>query len=209
MSHRVTLLLACWIALWSTTAAATGGTGPYVELNAGVSIPSDADIAVSRFDFGRASFGTGWNVGGALGYGLNDLLRGEFDLSYRMADVETIEVAGSGVQPGAGHVGVLAGMANGYVDIKFNDYLTPYVGVGIGFAHVDVSALRESTFVFAWNVLGGLWYRLSDRVVLDAGYRYLSTAGGSCTGFASCSDPNVVAGTLDIHEIVFAARFEY
>lgn len=63
---------------------------------------------------------------------------------------------------------------------------TFYFGVGVGYAHTDlrgasnVFAASDEFDDFAWNAGFGIDYRLTDRVDLSLGYRYLCLAGESC-----------------------------
>ena len=69
-------------------------------------------------------------------------------------------------------------MLNAYYDIDTGTKITPYVGAGIGMSHLKSSLktnsgeVHESENNFAWQVGAGVSYALTDKVALDAGYRY-------------------------------------
>lgn len=98
-----------------------------------------------------------------------------------------------------GDVRSWAMMANFYVDLgTFCTFgcLTPYLGAGVGFAHHTVSAFTDSSTgystlngatgstgayaatsskaSFAWALMAGVGYRVSERLSLELGYRYIN-----------------------------------
>ncbi|MEM7775834.1 MAG: outer membrane beta-barrel protein [Pseudomonadota bacterium] len=76
-------------------------------------------------------------------------------------------------------------MFNLYYDLgKFGRFV-PYIGVGAGVAYHDMSEVYftqnpfltnrirgNSDLTFAWSLMVGTAYQLSDRAILDVGYRY-------------------------------------
>lgn len=75
-------------------------------------------------------------------------------------------------------------MANGYYDIDTGSAVTPYVGAGIGYASTKVRFNPSGVAIaddkdgsLAWQLIGGLSYRLSDNTELYTDYRYFD--GGS------------------------------
>ncbi len=153
--------------------------GLYFDLRAGASFLSDSDLT-SPAGTGEAEFDTGFVVEGAVGWEHESGFRGELALGYQQYDVDTLSTLGSSV-PGDGDVGALTFMLNGYYAFNL-DKFRPYVGVGVGGAHVsaDISALGfqavdDSDTVFAYQGIVGLEYRLSDSVSLGARYAYFAT----------------------------------
>ena len=73
-------------------------------------------------------------------------------------------------------------MLNGYFDVPTKTALRPYIGAGIGMAHVRGRVLwsdipekdvrRERTL--AWQVGAGFGYSLTKNLTLDVGYRYVN-----------------------------------
>ena len=156
--------------------------GLYFDLRAGGSFLSDADnegFATGGITI-ESEFDTGFVVEGAVGWEHQSGFRGELALGYQQYDVDTLSTLGSSV-PGDGDVGALTFMLNGYYAFNL-DKFRPYVGVGVGGAHVsaDISALGfqavdDSDTVFAYQGIVGLEYRLSDSVSLGARYAYFAT----------------------------------
>jgi opacity protein-like surface antigen len=87
------------------------------------------------------------------------------------------------VADGRGDISSFGVMANAYYDFIVPDSaLSLYVGGGLGFANVDVTyrpsdvgIVSDSDTVFAWQLMGGGAYRISENVEWFAGYRYRAT----------------------------------
>jgi opacity protein-like surface antigen len=128
-------------------------------------------------------------------------------------------------------------MANVYADLGTFCHLgclTPYVGVGFGYAYHQVSNFTDqgSGFIsggtggpispngatgagskgsFAWSVMAGLGYKVSERLTLDVGYRYLNMGDGPdvvLIGNATGASPGTVrTGSFDSHDIKVGMRW--
>ncbi|MEL7542227.1 MAG: outer membrane beta-barrel protein [Pseudomonadota bacterium] len=117
-------------------------------------------------------------------------------------------------------------MANLYYDFDMGRRFKPYVGAGIGVAYHDMGALDCTPAIpgvctpgnfqrggenvtFAWSLMAGTAFEVSDRVTLDAGYRYLDMGGVESgrvdiTGFVN---PGHRVEDITSHEIKFGLRF--
>ncbi len=212
----VTALLLTWISL-----PASAQDGLYVELAPGISIFADSDVSggggLAGFS-AVAEFDTGFVIGGSVGYRFLDSFRGEVNLSYRQADVDQVTIAGALMLEGTGDISLLALMANVYYDLDLESPVTPYLGVGIGLGFIDVDTgvtplsvlvVNDSATEFAWNIMVGASYGVTDNIDLSLGYRYLGTTDpeldATLVGFGS--------GTLDaeiaVHEILFGFRYNF
>jgi opacity protein-like surface antigen len=85
------------------------------------------------------------------------------------------------VGAGQGQLETSSIMVNAFYDFDLDGPFTPYVGVGIGNANSDVVYAPSNTPVlngsddgFAWQVIGGVSYELTDSLDLFANYRYFS-----------------------------------
>lgn len=127
----------------------------------------------------------------------------------------------------ASELSVYSAMVNVYYDIETGTKFMPYVGGGIGYAHIKnkakVSGMidktpfnissSESENNFAWNLGAGVAYALSDKISVDAGYRYTDYGNVkesvSQDGFAK-SVINV-DGKYDVtsHEFLIGARYAF
>jgi OOP family OmpA-OmpF porin len=186
----------------------------YVELNTGPSFVADSDL-----DGGsgvEAEFDPGFNVGAAFGVRFLEHFRTEINTSYRQAEVDNVSGPGFSLD-GAGDAGVFAAMANAYFDLDLGGPVKPYIGAGVGVGVVIVDSdssaniliIDDTTTEFAWNVMGGLSFEITENVILSGGYRYFATTDATLdatvVGFGS--------GTLDAeiaaHEVVVGVRFEF
>jgi len=113
-------------------------------------------------------------------------------------------------------------LANAYVDIGTWHGITPYVGAGIGGAWVKWDTLHNSDddgdffhrggkgWRFAYALMAGASYCLTDRVKLDVGYRYSHINGGKMFEYAS--DSNVGPGYdrgINVHEVRGGLRYQF
>jgi opacity protein-like surface antigen len=104
-----------------------------------------------------------------------------------------------------GQLSGVVGLLNGYWDLANWHGFTPYIGAGVGFAHLRMSGFTissQSTFTdattgdqtvqlasgfsdsssktnFAWALMAGTSYDLSSNAKLDLGYRYLNMGSGT------------------------------
>ena len=85
------------------------------------------------------------------------------------------------------------GMANIYADLGTWFGLSPYIGAGVGVAHLRASAFNVVSqgsgdtapgekWNFAWAYMAGLSYRVSGNTHIDIGYRHVDM-GDVITGF--------------------------
>ena len=113
-------------------------------------------------------------------------------------------------------------LANAYIDIGTWHGVTPYVGAGIGGAWVKWDTLHNTDddgsfehtggkgWRFAYALMAGASYCLTDRVKLDVGYRYSHINGGKMFEYAS--DSNVGPGYdrgINVHEVRGGLRYEF
>jgi opacity protein-like surface antigen len=125
-------------------------------------------------------------VGTQLGYGF----RGEIEGSIRSNGADRT-VAGGSPFDLTGQVRSQAVMANAIYDFKMGSYrgITPFVGAGIGWSHLDVSTIfvvggnqaLGSDDRFAWQLMAGVAVPLGDTMSLTARYTYFDTVGDRMT----------------------------
>lgn len=190
---------ACLAVIGATSARADGSLkdqaepyralpGIYIEAGAGVGwYPT----TTWTFQIGvppdhRNSFGAGdvlrLAVGSRLGYGF----RGEIEGSLRSNDVDRT-VAGGVTYDLDGRVRSQALMANAFYDFRMGAFggITPFVGAGVGYAHLDVSSrfaiggaqALGSDDRLAWQAMAGVAVPLGDLVSVTARYTYFDTVG--------------------------------
>lgn len=111
-------------------------------------------------------------------------------------------------------------MANAYVDIGTWHGFTPYVGAGIGGAHVKWDDLANTigttttyhkggkNWRFAYALMAGASYCLTDNLKLDAGYRYVNFEGGEMFGYNMGGGPGYDDGGYS-HEVRGGLRYQF
>ena len=118
-------------------------------------------------------------------------------------------------------------LANAYADLGTYSGFTPYVGFGIGGANVKWNDLRNSiepdidnyhkgakNWRFAYALMAGASYCLTDKLALDGGYRYSRIQGGrmfeeySSGGVSLGAGPGFDKG-FNIHEVRAGLRYNF
>jgi opacity protein-like surface antigen len=149
--------------------------------------------------FTDGSFRGALSLGGGIGYQINKYLRADVTGDYWFKSNFTGTTAGAScgtppvpcnsIDESSYRAFVL--LANAYAELGTWHKVTPYVGAGIGGAYVEWANLRntipgvtvdehrgESEFRFAWALMAGASYCLTNNLKADLGYRYTNIAGG-------------------------------
>lgn len=174
-------------------------------------------------------------VGGGLGYQINNFLRTDVTLDYDFdSDFTGVTRGPCGIGSGAcvstdsSSFSALTVMANAYIDLGTYAGFTPYVGAGIGGAHVKWKSLNNtqcdvansaicdptvthdgrSNWRFAYALMAGFSYDISHKLALDLGYRYKRTAGGGQFGFANSTGPGYDYG-FEQHQVRAGLRYKF
>lgn len=170
----------------------------YTDSNAAKFINQDAD--------------DNWSIGGGIGYYLTRGFRADITLDYRMG-TDLASQLDSSTPPDnifTGDLDSLVGMANFYYDLDMGHRITPYVGVGLGFAYHDISGddSTDDDTTFVWAVMAGLDIDLRDSWKLDVGYRYLDMGNAK---FADRKTPgrSFLLDDLQSHELRVGLRYSF
>jgi len=128
-------------------------------------------------------------AGGAAGVAIDrpaGRARLEFEARYR--DGYTLADAAPGIAARVETSDNWSTLVNVWRDVFVTDQTGIYAGGGIGAGgygiamNIDATILRldgaDRTSDFAWQIGGGVFHDLSDRVTLDLGYRFYSVADG-------------------------------
>jgi opacity protein-like surface antigen len=115
-------------------------------------------------------------------------------------------------------------MVNGYKDLGNFGGFVPYVGAGIGAAYHKLDDVYftgnpaltnaihgNNDLTFAWSLMAGVGYQISDRAIIDVGYRYIDmgkieSQRSDSGGFVN---PAVHFDDLTAHEIKVGLRYSF
>lgn len=135
---------------------------------------------------GDFEFKNAVSLAGALGLRLTPQWRLEGEISRRTADLDRADLAGGNSFKTGGDIKTWLYMLNLYYDVdwtwkNFQPFLTAGFGLAGHEAVIDdssgllVDATDDSSLGFAWQLGGGLKYRLNPDTAITSNYRYLGT----------------------------------
>ncbi|GJM02203.1 MAG: outer surface protein [Rhodomicrobium sp.] len=193
----------------------------YLRGDIGIGVSADGTVSDTIIEQGLASpfinqdFDDGWSLGGGIGYYLMRGIRMDATLDYRMGMDAYGLLPPPATPPLAeftGEVDTLVGLANFYYDFDMGHRITPYVGVGLGFAHHRISGddADDSDTSFAWALMAGVDIDLRDRWKLDIGYRYLDMGDAQFDDKKNGTPAkDFVLDDLESHEIRVGLRYSF
>lgn len=115
-------------------------------------------------------------------------------------------------------------MVNAYYDLGQFRGFVPYVGAGVGAAYhmVDEVYFTENPYLtnriegdktlsFAWSLMAGVAYQVSDRAILDFGYKYIDmgSAHSGRVDNAGYLNPQVDIDDIAAHEFKIGLRYHF
>lgn len=196
----------------------------------GTSYPNGDTVSNASMDggvFGEVGGGCGW--GGPRGFRLEAMLgfRGDRDLYGEpvfYAGPPSMPPPPNTWDPLHASLRTTTLMINGYKDLGNWGGFVPYVGGGIGAAYHQLSDVYftgnpnltnkihgDRDLSFAWSLMAGVGYQISDRAVIDVGYRYIDM--GSISSQRSDTggyvNPPVKFDDLTAHEIKVGLRYSF
>ena len=181
---------AFWDKHWTRMVLVYGGFG------------NSEDNGADIFD-GQASTNLGI-VGVDIGRRHSRFMRSSIDFTYRGGNVD---FQGEDV----GQVRAYSLMKNFHLDLKRRGPFRPYIGFGIGGGVLDADAqLGDDTVQvqdegsFAYQIMGGAAYNISELAALYAEYRYFSL-----TSLDVASTSGIAEGSFTTHDVLFGLRFGY
>lgn len=204
------------------------GTGWYLRGDVGYSFNDAATLAHGGIDFAGLDAKDGFVGTIGFGYQFNDMVRVDltvdklngFDVT-GSATCAAWSTCGAGPTGERATAGVLAVMANAYVDLGTWHGITPYVGAGVGAAYVDVTRHQSSdagssspdrtfagyeTWALAANLAAGASYTVAEGLMVDLGYRFLWVDGGR-SGASATEPGHVEVKDLTAHQIRAGLRY--
>ena len=187
-----TVAAALAMAVSGAAAAQSLPEGIYLEGRGGAVFLEDAENSGGGTSI-DSEFNTGFAFGGAVGYAHSSGFRGEVAVEYRKNDADSLAINtllgtpfGGASFSAEGDVSTVTGMVNGYFDIDLGSGFVPFIGAGIGIAHIDadvdvtvagnnVSLTDDSDQVFAYQGIAGIAYHFTENVAASLQYSYLAT----------------------------------
>lgn len=157
-------------------------SGWYFRADVGYVAASSASLSFGGLPTGLDVSGSGWSLGGGIGYRFLPFLRAEVSLDY-------LALGSASLAPFGPSVGASAtvGLASVYWDIITLAGFTPYLTAGAGFAIDTLSAPAAlqpagNAWEFAWTAGAGITFAVSSSFSLDLGYRYLDLGSPTYAG---------------------------
>lgn len=136
--------------------------------------------------YGEIKSDNTFSFAGALGLRVTKNIRLEGELSYHDTDLSSVTFNTGNTSRMGGNISTYLMMVNAYYDFDLQwKNLTPFVTAGLGLAYHDGQISDLSGFAtnatgtdlgWAYQVGGGLKYRVKDNLALTGAYRFL---GGS------------------------------
>jgi opacity protein-like surface antigen len=141
---------------------------------------------------GKVDFGDEAAVSLAAGYRFEMPLRLETEVHFADYQADLLRPAGLPASRLTGDISNVSFLANAIYDIPLTRSLAFSVGAGLGATQVDPSItdslgnrIHDSQTAFSWQVLAGFTAALSDRLELQADYRYQEIDGTDHTFLAA------------------------
>jgi opacity protein-like surface antigen len=169
-------------------------------------------------DMSGEALDNGWfgEIGGGCGSGS---LGWRADVTFGLR--QAIDFGGDAVLPGPTISHLTADirsytlMLNGYYDLGNFNGMVPYVGAGVGLAHHRMGGVQGdvgptsqsggSNTSFAWSLMAGVAYQLTERAILDIGYRFIDL--GSARSGSDPVLPRLEIDDMRAHEIKIGLRY--
>ena len=197
MKIKLTAAL-CAIALFAgVTAAHAQEKKPsrlYLAGYLGLNVMRDAGFSeLTTASSGEFKFSNAASFAGALGFRLTPNIRVEAEYTHRENDLSSVTRNGFATTSQNGSLSGTTYMANFYYDFmkyEFKD-LTPYFTFGLGAVNNDISigangvlpAASSEEWDVAWQVGGGVKYKMGPDTYMTTGYRYVDMGEVKARGY--------------------------
>ena len=160
----------------------------YVAGRVGLAMPQDSEVTTSALPATKINLGFNDKIIGAGAVGLREgSYRSELEIGYQENDLKSISASGTTIIPASvglsGNASILTGLVNAYWDIDTGTRLRPYITGGVGFARIKAKftvtgvggiSTSDQDTVLAYQFGAGLGYDVTDKITIEAGYRYLT-----------------------------------
>jgi len=193
---KTAILLAGTACVVAAPASARDGQF-YIGLDGGISIESEAEADLAIVDPPlpgvTAPTENGYDIGAVFGYDFG-AFRLEAEGTYKSNEYDEITVQNGALIPGVplgtvvpseDKINILAGMVNGLVEFGDDDGFQVFGGGGVGIARVDGNIslpglgtlVEDSASDFAYQLIAGARYGVSENVDIGIKYRYFVADG--------------------------------
>ncbi|MEI9891422.1 MAG: outer membrane protein [Caulobacteraceae bacterium] len=216
--------------MFAASGASAQAIGWYGAIDGGVHFPQDIKAASPAVS-GAWKLKDSWIVDGRLGYQFTPNWRLEGEFAYRDGGLKSITLPSGALVSPSGSVNVYSYMANVLYDFAPASKVNPFLGVGAGarqanfktsgtFATVPAGYSNPETFAsndadtkFAWQVLAGLAFKVSDRLNVDLTYRYQDGDKfkwlTSTSGAAPTVQLGAFSGSVQDHSVTVGLRYSF
>lgn len=182
--------------------------------------PVPVGTRVELLDDGFTS--AGFFVLGA-GYRFNNWFRldatGEYRAPARFSALDRYDTFSDGTWDGTNEYHLLkteyVGLLNAYLDLGTWHGISPFIGAGIGFAHVMLSDFRDvnvpnlgvayapdtASTNFAWALYAGVGYEVNERLSLEFAYRYLNMGDAEAGNLATYTGVNTIVDSTTLENL--------
>ena len=157
-----------------------------------------------------------FSLGGGVGYQINDYFRTDLTADYWF-DADFEGSSSGGATRDTSSMSAFLLLANAYVDLGTYGGFTPYIGAGIGGAHIKWDNLTNvppgaehegaSGWRFAAAAMVGASYCVSKKLKLDAGYRFTHIEGGRMFERVGTEPGPGFDDGFDVHEVRAGLRY--
>jgi opacity protein-like surface antigen len=140
----------------------------YLTLDGGVSLMQDVKI-----DSTKLGMDTGYRIGLAGGYNLNKWAAIELETGFIYNEFEDSN--------GDAWLGMVPVLANAVFRYENQTRFVPFIGAGAGgaFSILEAPTDSDTDFVFAWQLMAGVDYKIGENMCLGVRYNYFSTCDQS------------------------------
>lgn len=164
-------------------------------------------------------------IGAGVGYQFNSYLRMDATLDYEFKSTFEGNLncrtpcvgGGAGFSQEAADIDAWSGLVNAYVDLGTWYGFTPYVGAGIGASYLTTSNVRtvsaptaeydgDGTWNFAWALMAGTSFRMTENLLLDINYRYMNLGDAKSDTIPTFTSP-LEYNDIEAHEVRVGLRY--
>jgi len=197
-----------------TTAIPALADGPsdswYMSASGDITKPQNSTI--SGTSTGKVDYG--FSSGGDLAAGYETgPVRGELELGYHALGIKDVTVGAGAKTSATGDMKIPTLMANAYYDLHNSTRFTPYIGGGLGMAHLEFPTglgygnTSGTDNRFAYQGMLGVSYSPESLPATDwsLGYRYLGT---SAPQFTSATG-HISADSLKTNSVELGFRYHF